>query len=364
MLTEYRIYCPRAERLSLDAVTRMAPSGMSVRAATALDGFVVESKDVAIGVFICNAEKLERAREHFVVEGPTPPPADVFARIKGAQMLLEITFIRGQPDQRSEQLITELLRHVDGCIHRHDGIYDANGDNLTPQQVTPPAPPDEARIRKRAFTLAALAMRSSLEDGPRNETEKLLQRLRLWLQKNDVFDELADDERSVIEAPLGALDHDAVASASWLAEGLGAIAWACGLIELPSFDVAVAPAKIAAQFGFLSESSEAVPIRLRHADERKRMRDRMFAVRWRLQQFLMTHEAMDFEACAKTAWFGPLELSELHLVKSGPFLRKRLDLAIRRKSLAETNEHTIAICLETATERWRALTWLDEGGSY
>lgn len=94
------------------------------------------------------------------------------------------------------------------------------------------------------------------------------------------------------------------------------------------------------------------------------MSDRVFSVHWRLQEFSLSRELIDFRSVAKKAWFGPLDLTGLPLVNTGGMFRRRPDLAVRGKPLTDLAEQELLTCARIAEERHRAMTWLAKGGVY
>lgn len=59
---------------------------------------------------------------------------------------------------------------------------------------------------------------------------------------------------------------------------------------------------------------------------------------------------MDFDAFARTAWFGPLNIDGIALANS--------DLSIGGVSIAQAPEDQIRMATSTAMERHRAFNWL------
>lgn len=109
-----------------------------------------------------------------------------------------------------------------------------------------------AAVADRLVALAAVARRAFFESGlpdvewdededdPEDlpddaETERY--DLAAWLRDEGVDRALTADERAIIETPVGGLDPDAAARASWAAEALVALGWGAGLLpDLPPFD--------------------------------------------------------------------------------------------------------------------------------
>ena len=52
---------------------------------------------------------------------------------------------------------------------------------------------------------------------------------------------------------------------------------------------------------------------LRPPDELQKLRERLFAIHWRLTDWRLRPRSLDFAEFARTAWFGPLDLDDVAL---------------------------------------------------
>lgn len=130
-----------------------------------------------------------------------------------------------------------------------EGGFDPVDDDLELDIDVRPA----AMVADRLVALAAVARRAFLESGLPDdeewdededdpddrpddaETERY--DLAAWLRDEGIEAALTDDERAIVETPIGGLDADAAARATWAGEALVALAWGAGLLpDLPPFD--------------------------------------------------------------------------------------------------------------------------------
>ena len=89
---------------------------------------------------------------------------------------------------------------------------------------------------------------------------------------------------------------------------------------------------------------------LRPAEELRRCSAQLFALHWRLRNFGLKPEAMDFQSFARDAWFGPLDVTGLRFIDN--------DLAIGEAPIVEADEGDFALCIEATMERHQAINWL------
>jgi hypothetical protein len=157
---------------------------------------------------------------------------------------------------------------------------------------------------------------------------------------------------SLLSAPLGTLSERQVIDGSWRGEGLGVLAWALGRYELPSYQQAISSPDAADTIGFLTpEAAELIESAvLREPEELELLAERLLALHWRLRQFSIRPEYMDFGSFARTAYFGPLDVEGLELVRG--------DLAIDGRPLMDVGEARWRECLSIALERQQAANWL------
>jgi hypothetical protein len=209
------------------------------------------------------------------------------------------------------------------------------------------------RVAVRALVLAGIVCRGSIEEDQGDpEAELFRQRVIQWMQRLKLFDEAEPDEAKVLHAPLGALSQQEAADATWRAEGMAVLAWALGVIELPSYDTSVNPTEVAQALGFLNEKRKTVLRAPRLLPEAtiNTYAEMLFTLHWRLREFSLHPQSMDFETFTKSCWFGPLETEGIVFAKG--------DLAIAGQPIGQAPQETVAIFNCLVRERYRAANWL------
>lgn len=215
-------------------------------------------------------------------------------------------------------------------------------------------PPSPERVARRAFVLAAVVCRSGLESDAGNpEAERFRAGILEWLSGIGIADELEADERALLDAPLGSLTERQVIDASWRGEGLAVLAWSLGRFDLPPYGQIVSSPDAADSIGFLepdgldllSPSSE-----LRDPEEIEKFAELMLSAHWRLRQYSLDGEAMNFAEFARTCYFGPLETEGLEFAAS--------DLAVGGHPLSEVSEDEWREVMSIVRERHEAANWL------
>jgi hypothetical protein len=208
-------------------------------------------------------------------------------------------------------------------------------------------PPEAIRVARRSLVFSALSYRGDLDD--RHDAPQLRARLLAWLDATQLTAELEADEARFLNAPAGKLRRREKVNVSWRADGLAVLAWALGMMEMPPHDEQCPAPPIAEAFGFLQSAPPilAAP-RLRSSDELASYGEQVFAIHWRIRQYSLDHEPMDFVSFARTAYFGPLEIEGLPMMNG--------DLAIRGLPIAQSPDweevHSIT------RERHQAANWL------
>ena len=76
----------------------------------------------------------------------------------------------------------------------------------------------------------------------------------------------------------------------------------------------------------------------------------MFALHWRLRQFYLKLDKMDFKQFAKEAWFGPLDISGLRFIDN--------DLALGETGISQAAGEEFRKCLRITSERHQTANWL------
>lgn len=214
-------------------------------------------------------------------------------------------------------------------------------------------PPPASRVAARAIALVAVSCRSVLEmEDSRDLAE--LKRLHVceWLDRLGVIEELEDSEMSVLDTPYRMLDQRAVVNAEWRGEGMLVLAWALGRSELVRYDQVCDSAQVASELGFLHERPETALAKpaLRDRGEISRWRDTYLTVHWRLREYQLHAEPIDFPDVV--SWFnrGPLRLDGLDLVDG--------DLAICGRRIDRVSFDEFAQTFSIVIERHKAFNWL------
>lgn len=290
-------------------------------------------------------------------------------------------------DERLTYLFA-VAQHLDGAIFTPSGLRDSQGRILIsvdgiedPQAVWPeiarpddiceavagdkdefePHPPTAEQVARRALALAAVCSRALLESNDPRELRVVAfhERIQAWIQALHLGDELEPKEWEVVRCQVGQLDQQSSIDSTWRLEGLGVLAWALQRFELPPYDDLVEPQKLLTAVGLyeldVAKALVAHPS-LRSPDELHACRARLFALHWRLRDFSLRPQAIDFEKFAREAWFGPLDIRGLKLVGG--------DLALAGMPIAQAPRDVVNSAQSSAMERHLAINWLHEGGVY
>ena len=212
------------------------------------------------------------------------------------------------------------------------------------------AAPDAARVRRRAWALAAVAERGLIETAAADDGEARLARLRRWVDLSGIRTELTAAERALIDAAPGALPGRQVVDAIWRSEGLAVLAWALGAIDLPAHDEPADVAAVAAAIGLLAEPVAAAPATLRAPAELERLRRRQLAIHWRLRQHRLAPAAVDLVRLAQADFLGGFDLFGVALAER--------DLAIGGEPITRADPERIRAAMSIARERHHASNWL------
>jgi hypothetical protein len=296
-------------------------------------------------------------------------------------------------------LITAVAQHLDGVLFTPAALLDAQGRVLfgqggeaeeDPRAAWPrviaevsvggaagedeedeeddrePEPPTAERVARRALALAALTARASLEQDARAPDAAERHRdLLEWVREMGIEDELegpsewrtGPHERSIFfDSPLGGMDERAFVNSMWRSEGLGVLAWALGLYELPPHDELVDMRELWNAVGLLESYKArgllASPV-LRPREEIDALRGRLFGLHWRLRDFTLRPQRMDFAAFARDCWFGPLDITGIALAEG--------DLALRGAPIDRADPGLFGAVHSATQERHLAVNWLSEG---
>jgi hypothetical protein len=226
-----------------------------------------------------------------------------------------------------------------------------------PEQDVGAEPPTPERVARRALALTAVTARAILEQDTANpEAETTYQDLLAWVRDIGIDDEFEPDEREVVRRPLGRLDQRGQINSTWRLEGLVVLAWALGRFEIPPHDQLVALNPLWRSLGLLdAEAARALVAKptLRSREEIRILRNRLFALHWRLRDYYANPRVMDFAAFARTCSFGPLDVEGLPLIEG--------DLGLRGERIDRAPREVFSSAHSTAQERHQAANWLWEG---
>jgi hypothetical protein len=215
-----------------------------------------------------------------------------------------------------------------------------------------PAAPD--RVCRRAFVLAAVACRASLEEAPQHpDAVATYARLQDWLAHQDLGEESEVAEWKAVACPLGALDERTRIDMSWRSEGLVVLAWALRRAEIPPHDKQADGPAVADTIGFLAEGATSRLIsdpRLRSDHELWWLAELTLAVHWRLREYSLHPGPIDFVDYTRNCQWAKMPVESLPMIGA--------DLAIRGKPVSETPEDLLHECASIARERQQAANWL------
>jgi hypothetical protein len=218
-------------------------------------------------------------------------------------------------------------------------------------------PPTAERVARRALALTAVTARAILEQDAANpEASGTYQDLVAWVRDISIDDEFEPDEWEVLQRPLGRLDQRQQINSTWRLEGLVVLAWALGRFEIPPHDQLVELNPLWRSLGLLDGGAARALLAkpaLRSREDIGALRNRLFALHWRLRNFHINPGIMDFAEYARTCWFGPLDVSDLPLVEG--------DLGLRGERIDRAPPEVFSSAHSAAQERHQAANWLWEG---
>ncbi|MFY0565381.1 DUF4272 domain-containing protein [Archangium lansingense] len=385
------IYSPKSQLPSIDALRTAAP-GAKVTAASEKERsrgappFIITWPDLMVTVNQMPAEQLVRHLQGFqgyLQSRCELVDPELLQRVGGMKQCLGLVV---EPDfdeeGRGEALVLALTELVEGVFFAGGAVYAADGSCLAapPEEFdedededeeeyeeeyeaqygdTPPegarreGPPTAMRVAQRTLVFGALTARAQLEDYPGEDREQRRQWLMRRVEDLGLWPELERDERRILEAPAGTLSRRQTIDSSWRSEGLAVLAWALGVSELPAHDHTMDSAElITKKLGLMGDQPSPVLAtpKLRTPEELRRMERRLLALHWRLRDFSLRPQAMDFIEFSRTAWMGPFELEGIQLAGN--------DLAIGGKPIAQADPQRVRESQSIATERHHAINWL------
>jgi hypothetical protein len=241
-----------------------------------------------------------------------------------------------------------------------DALEAPLGDALAPEpseENDAANPPTAQRVARRALALTAVTARAMLEqESASSETLGTYQDLLGWVNDIEIGEELESDEWEILQRPPNRLESSMQINSTWRLEGLVVLAWALSRFDIPPHDELVKVNPLWQSLGLFDvKASEALLANavLRPREEIESLRRRLFAIHWRLRNYYLNSDVINFAEYARTCWFGPLDVSGLPVVKG--------DLALQGKRIDRAAEDVFSSAHSAAQERHQAANWLCDG---
>src|SRR5262245_11116537 len=230
-----------------------------------------------------------------------------------------------------------------------------------PKQATDDDAAEEAptadRVARRALALTAVTARAVLErEAAEPHAAGIYRDLHEWLNGLRIDDELEPEEWEVLQRPLGRLEMQSQINSTWRLEGLVVLAWSLGCYEIPPHDELVDMNPLWARLGFLDDDAAQALITdatLRSRDELRVLRNRLFSLHWRLRNFHLDAEVLNFAEIARNCWFGPLDVTNVPLVQG--------DLSLQGERIDRAPPELFSTAHSAAQERHQAANWIWQG---
>jgi hypothetical protein len=212
-------------------------------------------------------------------------------------------------------------------------------------------PPSSVRIASRALALAAVTARALLEqdDSSIDEKEKQRQAVVSWANKVSADKEFEPEELEILATPVGKLNQRTAINSTWRLEGLGVLAWALNLVEQAPYDELVDTGLL---LDTLYQSASLIlesPL-VRTKEETEEYGEQIFALHWRLVEFSLNSEIMNFAEIIQQPWIGLRDLSAFHLIDG--------DLALGGQRIDKAPANIFSQTMSLAVERHHAINWL------
>ena len=216
-------------------------------------------------------------------------------------------------------------------------------------------PPSTERILKRALCMAAVAIRSRVEET--GDVESFRAEFLPWLAREGLEEELESWERKSIYAAQGVLSEDDISEGLCLPACCHMLAWALGLTDLPRPDRRQKAVELLAPLGF--ETLSPPPIRVaellekaqrRSASEQTYANDLCLAIHWRFVQHQVRPEPLDFVEVGKNSWWHEFD-------PSGPWIVDG-DLGFEGVPIHQLDPDDLPVAFMLARYRHKAMNWL------
>ncbi len=220
--------------------------------------------------------------------------------------------------------------------------------------VLRPPQPAPGRVARRALALSAVACRSQLEPHAGDADARAIhETVRAWLVAAGVDAELEDEERRIVDTPLGQLSREDAVAAGWRGEGAATLAWGLSRWSLPAIDVAVDASDVAMQLDWLGDDPRLFveSARLRARSDVVQLAEMLEVAQWRLDRDLAGEPAVSLRNFDAGSFRWPAGVQPLEFAADG-------DVAIAGQPLASAPEHAKRVARRIVVERRRAVNWL------
>lgn len=214
-------------------------------------------------------------------------------------------------------------------------------------------PPSCERVAARALALAAQTYRAVLErqakdPGAAGARAKCV----AWCERIGLRPEFEAAEWTLLTTPVGKLRERDAMNASWLAEPMACLAWALRVAELPDYETEADGPDTANALHFLDDDAlkSLARAKLRPRADLERLRDTYLTLHWRLRQFSLRPEHIDFAKFARECEWANMRLEDLR-IEAG-------DLSVAGLPLVAAPERVRRTRQSIASERHRAAEWL------
>jgi hypothetical protein len=265
----------------------------------------------------------------------------------------------GEDEEDPAAVWPRVVGEVSIADPRGAAMHEASRPKAADEPDTSADAPTPQRVTRRALALTAVTIRAILEQDVANpdlDAAATYAGLLAWVRDVGIDDELVSDEWEVLQRPLGRLDPLMQIDSTWRLEGLVVLAWALGRFEIPPHDQLVEVNPLWKSLGWPdADAARALLVNptLRTRDEIRALRNRLFALHWRLRNYHLHPGVIDFAEYARTCWFGPLDVSGMPLIEG--------DLALRGKRLDRADKEVFGAAHSAAQERHQAANWLWDG---
>ena len=218
-------------------------------------------------------------------------------------------------------------------------------------------------VAVRLIILAAVCRRAFLESEVSGNAadERQADRFDLmaWLQHERLIDAVSPNELELLQAPIGRLDGDGAALASWQSEALVALAWALGLLDhMPAYHTMAEPGPLFARVPSPWDDTGAFAAhgRLRDEMEVAQERERAELWEWRAQ---MEEIAVGAESRAVAEIIDAIGEVAREAYTAG-LLREPVadDFAVDEMAYRDLSPASREHAAIVAGQRLRALNWL------